>query len=132
MVGTKCIAHPHQPYGGRFSAGVWKLGIGAVIVVAAGRGAIAGDCDRKSKYARPCSGASLLYCGDDYCRKPLPCVPCPVPGCRCDDYCRKPLPCVPCPAVGCCCDDYCRKPMPCLCWPPPAVKYCCGLAADRP
>ncbi|HPM81055.1 MAG TPA: hypothetical protein PLF81_10160 [Candidatus Anammoximicrobium sp.] len=56
-------------------------------------------------------------CTDNYCRKPLPCLPCvPLPT-ACDNYCRKPLPCIPCVKFQCCADDYCRKPFPQLCCP---------------
>ena len=50
------------------------------------------------------------WCCDDYCRKPLPVVPCPTRGCV-DDYCRKPMTPVP-PCLGCWHpNDYCRKPL---------------------
>ena len=65
-------------------------------------------------------------CPNDYCRKPLPCVPCgPLEWLR-DDYCRKPMPCVPCPCIGGCPDDYCRKPCPDLCRPLDRQNYRCG------
>ncbi len=55
----------------------------------------------------------IKQCCDDYCRKPLPCTPCPQCPRGCDDYCRKPLPCTPCVCPSLC-DDYCRKPLPCV------------------
>jgi hypothetical protein len=63
---------------------------------------------------RPCP-----TCLDDYCAKPLPCVPAKVCG-GADDYCPKPLPTV----RPVCCkgpDDYCAKPCPKVerCWCPP-------------
>jgi hypothetical protein len=67
---------------------------------------------------------SVGCCPDDYCRKPLPCVPvvrCGGP----DDYCRKPLPCVPVVRCGGP-DDYCRKPLPCLLCPPWSPYLQCG------
>ena len=73
---------------------------------------------------RCCDARRCCTCPDDYCPKPLPCVPCAPRGC-CDDYCAKPLPCVPCALRGCC-DDYCPKPC-CIylppCWP---AWYSCG------
>jgi hypothetical protein len=64
------------------------------------------------------------WCPDDYCAKPLPCVPPNAKGCV-DDYCRKPLPCVPPNAKGCV-DDYCPRTCPLflgrLCEP----WYTCG------
>ena len=67
-------------------------------------------------------------CPDDYCRKPLPCVPPNAKGCV-DDYCGKPLPCVPPNRQGCV-DDYCRKSCPIflgrLCEP----WYHCGPRKD--
>ncbi len=46
-------------------------------------------------------------CCDDYCGKPLPCVPA-VRCCECDNYCAESAPCVKriCKFV---CDDYCCK-----------------------
>jgi hypothetical protein len=68
------------------------------------------------------------WCPDDYCRKPLPCVPPNSRGCV-DDYCRKTLPVVPCNARGCT-DDYCPKTCPLflgsLCEP----WYSCGPPQD--
>ncbi|MCU0959623.1 MAG: hypothetical protein MUF48_05915 [Pirellulaceae bacterium] len=58
-------------------------------------------------------------CCDDYCPKPLPCVP-RVSCFGCDDYQGKCAPCVR--RLGCFgCDDYCPK-----C--PPAIR--CAPAAD--
>ncbi|MFN4258685.1 MAG: hypothetical protein ACK4RK_05270 [Gemmataceae bacterium] len=66
-------------------------------------------------------------CPDDYCRKPLPGVPCNPQGCV-DDYCRKPLPGVPCNPQGCV-DDYCRKRCP-IRWPKTCEPwYRCGPTA---
>jgi hypothetical protein len=71
-------------------------------------------------------------CPDDYCPKPLPCVPCAACGCCPDDYCPKPLPCVFC-MPGCCWpDDYCPKPFV-FCLPPCYPSwYTCGLARCCP
>ena len=83
--------------------------------------------------AKCCCDTPPFCCPNDYCRKPLPCPPCPAQlGC-CDTYCRKPLPCPPCPVQLGCCDTYCPKPYPDLCRPrdwqyyrcPPA-EGCCG------
>lgn len=62
---------------------------------------------------------------DDYCRKPMPCLPCLSFCGTVDDYCRKPMPCLPCLSFCGTVDDYCRKPMPDLCCPPPVN---CGRA----
>ena len=61
-----------------------------------------------------CDGCCLpkACCPDDYCRKPVPHVPCQSHCCCKDDYCRKPLPHVPCLSSCCCPDDYCPKPCP--------------------
>lgn len=56
------------------------------------------------------------FCCDDYCAKPLPCLPVGKMGFACDDYCRQPLPCPPFGKTGFCCDDYCRKPQPPPCF----------------
>ena len=77
------------------------------------RGADPAACGSKSG-CPPC----IITCPDDYCRKPLPCIPCPPCRATCDDYCRKPMPRVPCLTRCGTCDDYCRKPFPRLCWPP--------------
>ena len=69
---------------------------------------------------------SVGCCPDDYCRKPIPCVP-PVQCGGPDDYCRKPIPCVPpVPCGGP--DDYCRKSLPCLLCPPASPYLQCGPA----
>ena len=95
---------------------------------------LAGGLLSKTIAGGQCSSccATPCCCPNDYCRKPMPCVPCPVPrGCA-DTYCRKPMPCVPCPAPCGCGETYCPKPFPDLCrprdWqfyrcPPPE---CCG------
>lgn len=85
-------------------------------------------CSRPLACEMQCARAMAVpcCCPDDYCRKPLPCVPCECrPGC-CDDYCRKPLPCVPRECYRNCCDDYCPKPWPKLCWPVDRSLYRCG------
>jgi hypothetical protein len=64
-------------------------------------------------------------CCDDYCRKPMPCIPCVRLGTCPDNYCRKPMPCVTCPARSCCPNNYCRKPLPNLCWPVDHGTYRC-------
>jgi hypothetical protein len=71
---------------------------------------------------------SCYNCPDDYCRKPMPCIPCFIKSCMPDDYCPKPIPCVPCMPKGCV-DDYCPKPFSfCL---PPSIRpwYSCGSCA---
>lgn len=76
-----------------------------------------GRVDRELECAR--CAAIPCCCADDYCRKPLPCIPCaPLQGCG-DDYCRKPLPCLPPVCTSGCADDYCRKPLPHFCCPEP-------------
>jgi hypothetical protein len=51
------------------------------------------------------------------CGKPMAGIHCRLPAFTChDDYCPKPLPCVPLCWPKSCCDDYCAKPLPC--WPP--------------
>jgi hypothetical protein len=116
----------------RYAGKVWKLGAAAVIAVVVAQAALACDACRSRKCASPCSrGGLMLCCPDDYCPKPLPCLPCPQRSCCPDNYCRKPLPCVPCPKTCWRPDDYCRKPMPRLCWLPPPVKYSCGPCPSR-
>ncbi|MHB1036187.1 MAG: hypothetical protein ACYC35_15960 [Pirellulales bacterium] len=76
-------------------------------------------CDRSLGAELRCTRCAAIpcWCPDDYCPKPLPCVPCLKRSCLPDDYCPKPLPCVPCRAASTCVDDYCPKPLPVLCWP---------------
>ena len=89
-------------------------------------GSLGQDLNCTQKVAVP------LSCPNDYCRKPAPCVPCPVQT-KCACYCRKPAPCPPCCCPLCCCDCYCRKPLPQCCWPvccqyykcPPRCADCC-------
>jgi hypothetical protein len=73
-----------------------------------------------------CTRCAYLPCGcpDDYCPKPLPCVPCLKLGGVADDYCPKPWPCIPCWRPCGVADDYCTKPLPCL--PCPAPGGCAG------
>src|SRR3990172_4664755 len=59
--------------------------------------------------ATGCDARSCCVCPDDYCPKPLPCVPCAPLG-KCDCYCPKPLPCPPCPLRYCAPNDYRPKP----------------------
>jgi hypothetical protein len=59
--------------------------------------------------------ATAPCCPDNYCKKPLPCIPCPNWCGTADNYCKKPLPCVPCPDRCGCPDNYCKKPLPNLC-----------------
>src|SRR5271168_897950 len=102
-----------------------RFAIATIVILLAVRGANAGDPWPGGKCAPACCPSGLmLCCPDDYCRKPVPCVPCPLFGC-CPNYCRKPIPCVPCPRLGGC-SAYCRKPIPCLCWPPLPAIYSCG------
>jgi hypothetical protein len=82
-----------------------------------------------------CTRCAVLpcCCPDDYCRKPLPCIPCLRLCCVPDDYCPKPLPCVPCLSLGCCPDDYCPKPLPSVCWPVVNRQlYRCPPGMDKP
>jgi hypothetical protein len=65
-------------------------------------------------------------CCDDYCPKPIPCVP-PVRCFGCDDYCPK---CEPCTKEVCCfvCDDYCYKCPPKIVCPPCCDPKCVPTA----
>ncbi len=74
-------------------------------------------------------------CCDDYCAKPMPCVP-RVRCFECDDYGSK---CEPCPKRICCfgCDDYCYKCPPVIkcpscanlkCVPTTGAACSCGQA----
>ena len=78
-----------------------------------------------------CEARCCCTCPDDYCPKPLPCVPCVLLG-KCDCYCRKPMPCPPCPLGYCGPNDYCPKPysicLP-LCSP---AWYTCGAVQCTP
>jgi hypothetical protein len=113
------------------SGRVWKLGLAALIAIVAGQTVFAGDTCQNRKCVSPCSRSGLmLCCPDDYCRKPMPCVPCPR-GCCPDTYCPKPIPSVPCPNACWYPDDYCRKPIPCLSWPPSPIRYSCGPCPSR-
>jgi hypothetical protein len=71
-------------------------------------------CDKPLGSQLRCASCAVnpCWCPDDYCRKPLPRIPCLPLRYAADDYCRKPLPRIPCPALGGCADDYCRKPLP--------------------
>lgn len=64
-------------------------------------------------------------CCDDYCPKPLPCVP-RVCALGCDDYCPK---CPPWVRRLCCfgCDDYCPKCPPTIRCAPTADLKCIPL-----
>ena len=103
---------------GRFAA---FAALGAWGVVLATWGPACGG----ESVAPTCEARSCCVCPDDYCPKPLPCVPCAPRG-KCDNYCRKPLPCAPCVGGYCGPDDYCPKPcnfyLP-PCWP---AWYTCG------
>jgi hypothetical protein len=99
----------------------------ALIVWLGGQAAVRGaDAPLYSASRQAVTTSGPCCCPDDYCRKPLPCVPCGPLQWLCDDYCRKPLPCVACPCTGCCPDDYCRKPCPDLCRPLDRQYYRCG------
>jgi len=78
-----------------------------------------------------CDARRCCICPDDYCPKPLPCVPCAPLG-RCDCYAPKPLPCPPCALRYCAPDDYCPKPC-CVylpaCYP---AWYICGASKNGP
>jgi hypothetical protein len=54
-------------------------------------------------------------CPDNYCKKPMPRVPCPNWCGTPDNYCEKPMPCVPCPNWCGCPGNYCKKPCPSIC-----------------
>jgi hypothetical protein len=81
--------------------------------------------------ATNCTARRCCTCPNDYCPKPLPCVPCAPLG-KCDCYCPKPLPCPPCPLRYCGPNDYCPKPC-CLYLPPcwPAWYSCGSLECER-
>ena len=131
MLGIEPWLWPHSPHRGRIAAAVFTSGLAIITIAVLAQRAIAG-CDGQGRQGtRPCNSGLMLGCPDDYCRKPLPCAPCPQTGCCPDDYCRKPLPCVPCPQACCGPDDYCRKPLPSLCRPPLPVKYSCGPCPTR-
>lgn len=68
-----------------------------------------------ARHANCC--APMPCCPDNYCKKPMPCIPCPKWCGSPDDYCKKPMPCIPCPNWCGCPDNYCKKPMPNLCLP---------------
>jgi hypothetical protein len=63
-------------------------------------------------YHEPC----CCNCGDAYCPKTLPPLPCAAPCGCCDTYCPKPMPCIPCPAPCGCEDIYCGKCWRCPPW----------------
>ena len=96
----------------------------AVSIVSHTAMAVDGVCAPPSGSAY--GSALMLCCPDDFCRKPVPCVPCALMTDCCDDYRCKPLPCLiklpPC----CCAEDYCRKPLPSLCWPRLSGPLSCG------
>lgn len=99
-----------------------------LLLLSLGQIASAGEaCDKPLGGTLQCTRCAVLpcVCPDDYCRKPMPCIPCPAP-CGCvDDYCPKPMPCIPCPVPCVCPDDYCRKPLPNFCWPVNSLFYRC-------
>ena len=88
--------------------------------------ALAGEGGRSPAVDPPCCGGLMLCCPDDYCPKPLPCVPSPLLSCCPSDYCLKPLPWLRAPTLSCCGGDYCPKPLPGLCWLRSPVSYSCG------
>ncbi len=105
-----------------------SIAFATALVMPLAQAAFAGDsvCGEQQKCA--CRGGLMLCCPDDYCPKPLPCVP--WARCCCpDDYCCKPYPYLFSPALSCCGDDYCCKPFPHLCWPRLPVHYSCGPPA---
>lgn len=53
------------------------------------------------------------WSANDYCRKPLPRVPCAAAGCYPDCFTRKPAPAIPCVAGCVTANDYIRKCYPC-------------------
>ena len=96
----------------------WCLAVLSVLTLAdyAGAGDSWFRCLQRERQCTGCA-ATPCCCPDDYCRKPLPCLPCvPLQGC-CNDYCPKPPPCVGGLCLPCCGDDYCRKPLPQFCCP---------------
>jgi hypothetical protein len=82
-----------------------------------GSTALAGDASEKraESAGRADCCAKAPCCPDNYCKKPLPCIPCPKWCGTPDSYCKKPLPCVPCRGWCGCPDNYCKKPLPDLC-----------------
>lgn len=76
-----------------------------------------------------CTQYSLqLHCPDDYCSKPMPCLP-RISYCTAlNDYCCKPLPCLLESCQPVCPDHYCHKPIPCLRWQPVGAAYRCGTS----
>jgi len=112
--------------------------LGLLSVLCLAEGATAGQwCSRSLTRTLHCTRCAAVpcCCVDDYCRKPLPCIPgCATSTC-CDDYCRKPLPCLPSFCLPWCPDDYCRKPLPHFCWPVHRQFYRCPpddcQAADK-
>ena len=131
MPGTNRGDLPQRVCWGRIALKLLTPAVAIIMAAVLAHAAMAGCDGQCKKCTSPCRTALMLCCPDDYCRKPMPCVPCPPPSCCPDDYCRKPMPCVPCPPPSCCPDDYCRKPMPCLCWPPLPVKYSCGSCPSQ-
>jgi hypothetical protein len=106
-----------------------------LVFLGLGRAAWAGEaCDKSLGDTLRCTRCAAMpcCCPDDYCRKPLPCIPCPVPTGCVDDYCCKPLPCIPCPVPTGCVDDYCRKPLPHFCWPVNCQFYRCPPPSRTP
>ena len=66
------------------------------------------------------SGSRSAMESNDYCSKPIPCLPGPRMTSCPDDFCARPTPCVTVPTQSSCADDYCSKPLPKLCPTPPA------------
>jgi hypothetical protein len=82
---------------------------------------------RQGQHFAPSYCPPQCGCPDDYCKKPVPCIPC-LPRCGGpDDYCKKPWPFVPClPRCGGP-DDYCKKPLPYLLCPGWSPFLNCGI-----
>ena len=95
----------------------------ALVVAFFGQNEIALACQQQIG-DETCDGCQQISCeSNDYCSKPIPCLPGPpITSCP-DDYCARPTPCVTVPARSSCADDYCPKPVPELCpVPPPEIQ----------
>ena len=104
-----------------------RRGVVVLLIVASARLAAAAE---SGPISTCCEARSCCTCPDNYCPKPLPCVPCAPLG-QCDCYCPKPMPCTS-PLRYCGPNDYCPKPC-CLylppCWP---AWYSCGALECDP
>jgi hypothetical protein len=92
---------------------------GALVVAFIGQYGSAQACQQRIG-GEPCEIWQQI--GDesnDYCSKPIPCLPGPRMTSCPDDFCARPTPCVTVPTQSSCADDYCSKPLPKLCPTPP-------------